>query len=61
MDVTRMQQDVATIKARADVIVVSMHGGAEYWKKAHPIQVRFAEAAIEAGAKVVAGHHPHVV
>jgi poly-gamma-glutamate capsule biosynthesis protein CapA/YwtB (metallophosphatase superfamily) len=61
MDIPRMQQDVASMKTRADVVLVSMHAGAEYWQRPHPIQVKFAKAAINAGAKVVVGHHPHVV
>ncbi|MES1261904.1 MAG: CapA family protein [Acidobacteriota bacterium] len=61
MDVARMQQDVAAMKSRADVIAVSMHGGVEYWTRVHPLQTKFARAAIDAGARVVAGHHPHVV
>lgn len=61
MDIPRLQQDVAAMKARAGVIVVSMHAGLEYWTKVHPIQTKFARAAIDAGAKVVVGHHPHVI
>ena len=60
MDVARMRLDVAAMKGRADAIVVSMHGGVEYWTRVHPWQTRFARAAIEAGARVVVGHHPHV-
>ncbi len=61
MEIPQLQRDIAAMKARADVIVVSMHAGLEYWTKVHPIQTKFAKAAIDAGAKVVAGHHPHVV
>ena len=38
-----------------------MHAGMEYWTAVHPIQTSFARAAIDAGATVVLGHHPHVV
>lgn len=61
LDAAQMRQDVALMKRRADVVIVSMHAGAEYWSKQHPIQTAFAHAAIEAGATIVAGHHPHVV
>lgn len=61
MDAVRMQKDVEAMKSRADVVTVSMHAGAEYWSRVHPVQSKFAQAAIEAGAKVVVGHHPHVV
>ncbi len=61
LDAAQMRQDVALLKRRADVVIVSMHAGAEYWTRQHPIQTAFAHAAIEAGAKIVVGHHPHVV
>ena len=61
LDAEQMKLDVARMKRRADVIIVSMHAGAEYWTRQHPVQIAFAEAAIEAGAKIVVGHHPHVV
>jgi len=64
MDVVRMRQDVAQLAssgaARADVIIVSMHAGIEYSPKSNAQQVAFARAAIDAGASVVVGHHPHV-
>ena len=61
LDAVRMRLDVAMMKRHAEVVIVSMHAGAEYWTRQHPIQIAFAHAAIEAGAKVVVGHHPHVV
>jgi poly-gamma-glutamate capsule biosynthesis protein CapA/YwtB (metallophosphatase superfamily) len=61
LDADQMRRDVAAMKPKADVVIVSMHAGAEYWTHTHPIQTAFAHAAIEAGAKVVVGHHPHVV
>jgi poly-gamma-glutamate capsule biosynthesis protein CapA/YwtB (metallophosphatase superfamily) len=60
MDLGRMRRDVAAILARADVAIVSMHAGVEYSKKPVARQVEFARAAIDAGARVVVGHHPHV-
>jgi poly-gamma-glutamate synthesis protein (capsule biosynthesis protein) len=60
MDVARMREDVSRLAARADAIIVSMHAGAEYSAKSNTQQVAFARAAIDAGASVVVGHHPHV-
>jgi poly-gamma-glutamate capsule biosynthesis protein CapA/YwtB (metallophosphatase superfamily) len=60
MNVDRMREDVAKLAARADAIIVSMHAGAEYAPKQNAQQVTFAHAAIDAGARVVVGHHPHV-
>ncbi|MDQ1473113.1 MAG: hypothetical protein QOJ99_4593 [Bryobacterales bacterium] len=61
MDAARMKQDVAAMKSRAEVIAVSMHAGAGYSNRVHVLQTRFAHAAIDAGAQVVVGHHPHVI
>jgi len=60
MDIKRMREDVAAIRQRSNVTIVSMHAGQEYAKTPHDTQVQFARAAIEAGAALVIGHHPHV-
>ncbi len=59
-DPAAMEHDVQDMKKRADVIIVSMHNGIEYMKLATPKQVEFAHRAIDAGAALVVGHHPHV-
>jgi poly-gamma-glutamate capsule biosynthesis protein CapA/YwtB (metallophosphatase superfamily) len=61
MDVARMQADVASLQRRADVTIVSMHAGIEYAPRQNRQQTEFAHAAIDAGARLVIGHHPHVV
>ncbi len=61
MDVAQMQQDVAGAKQDADVVIVSMHAGDEYTAAPDAFQQEFAHAAIDAGAEIVIGHHPHVV
>jgi poly-gamma-glutamate synthesis protein (capsule biosynthesis protein) len=37
-----------------------MHAGSEYQPRPNSRQVEFAHAALDAGARVVIGHHPHV-
>jgi len=61
MDLARLRQDVAAMLTRADVTIVSMHAGFEYAARPNRQQMEFARAAIDAGARVVVGHHPHVV
>ena len=60
MDVAQMRRDVAALKERTDVAIVSMHAGTEYAPKPNAQQKEFAHAAVDAGATVVVGHHPHV-
>ncbi len=61
LDVERVRLDIASMAKRADVVIVSMHAGTEYQPKPNAEQKQFAHAAIDAGAKIVVGHHPHVV
>jgi len=61
MDVERMRADVKAMLKLAEVAIVSMHAGTEYSPRPNAQQIEFARAAIEAGASVVVGHHPHVV
>jgi poly-gamma-glutamate synthesis protein (capsule biosynthesis protein) len=59
-DIPAMVQAVKTMKAQeADVVIVSMHAGTEYTANPTPAQVAFAHAAIDAGADLVIGAHPH--
>jgi len=60
MDLACLRQDLAAMRARADVMIVSMHAGTEYASKPNPQQIAFSQAAIDGGARVVVGHHPHV-
>jgi gamma-polyglutamate biosynthesis protein CapA len=60
MDVDEMVEDVKNLEQRCDVVIVSMHAGIEYLQQPNNQQRQFAHAAIDAGASVVVGHHPHV-
>jgi len=44
-----------------DVLVVSFHFGNEYYNKSNSRQQKIARMAIDSGAKIVIGQHPHVV
>jgi hypothetical protein len=59
-DIQKMKQDIIDMKGHtADVVIVSMHAGTEYTTKPTQAQIDFAHAAIDAGADIVIGHHPH--
>jgi poly-gamma-glutamate capsule biosynthesis protein CapA/YwtB (metallophosphatase superfamily) len=60
-DTTTVIKDVQSLCTRADVVIVSMHSGIEYMPKPSKAQIEFAHAAIDAGARFVIGHHPHVI
>jgi len=46
---------------QVDVLIVSLHAGTEYAPTQNSFQERIAREAIDAGARIVMGHHPHVV
>lgn len=61
MDVIKMKEDVERARKISDVVVVSMHAGVEYKNYPNVQQKEFAREAINSGADLILGHHPHVV
>ena len=57
----RVRDDIARARGAADYVVVSFHWGAELAGRPKPYQQRAAHGAIDAGADLVLGHHPHVL
>lgn len=58
-DLLEMMEEVE--KAGAELIIVSFHWGTELETTPDETQVALAHAAIDAGADLVLGHHPHVL
>lgn len=54
-------REVAALKSRVDVVVVTFHGGREYSRGPNRKAREFTAAALGAGATLVLGHHPHVL
>jgi len=62
MTVKALKQDIAAARAAgADVVVVMPHWGVEYTAKPTALQQKLGRAAIDAGADMVVGNHPHWV
>ncbi len=55
-----VQASVRAAREQADFVIVLLHAGTEYADEPSPDQVAVARAAIDAGAALVVGHHPHV-
>lgn len=53
--------DITNARREADYVIVSFHWGKEATSTVQPYQRSAAHAAIEAGADVIIGHHPHVL
>jgi poly-gamma-glutamate synthesis protein (capsule biosynthesis protein) len=57
----KMAQNIKCAKKWADVVIVSFHWGWEYAKYPTETDRKTARLAIDAGANLVVGHHPHVI
>lgn len=55
-----IKRDVSAALPLVDILIVSLHSGTERAPGPNPEQIAFAQAAIDAGADMVIGHHPHV-
>jgi poly-gamma-glutamate synthesis protein (capsule biosynthesis protein) len=53
--------DITAAKKAADYVIVSFHWGGEGLDKPKPYQKSAGHRAIDAGADIVIGHHPHVL
>jgi poly-gamma-glutamate synthesis protein (capsule biosynthesis protein) len=54
-------RDVAAARAEADVVIVALHFGDEWSATPSKTQRKVARMAVDAGADLVVGHHPHVL
>jgi len=59
--VDTISEDVRRAVEQADLVVVSLHAGNEYADEPSDTQRPLAQAALDAGATLVLGHHPHVL
>jgi poly-gamma-glutamate synthesis protein (capsule biosynthesis protein) len=60
-DAENLKLSVAQAKLNSDFVVVTMHAGTEYTHEPNESQTTFARLAIDAGADIVIGAHPHWV
>jgi len=53
--------DIELAKKSSDCVIVSFHWGGEGFDRPKPYQIAAAHKAVDAGADIVIGHHPHVL
>ena len=58
---SKVEAGIKAARREADLVVVSFHWGTERKYTPDPDQTNFAHSAIDWGADLVLGHHPHVV
>jgi len=56
-----VKADIGKAKERADIVIVSFHWGWEYSDHPDKETRELAHLAVESGANLVIGHHPHVI
>jgi poly-gamma-glutamate synthesis protein (capsule biosynthesis protein) len=56
-----VRRDVAAARKKVDFLIVSLHAGIEGAPRRSPRQQSIARTAVDAGADMVIGHHPHVL
>jgi poly-gamma-glutamate synthesis protein (capsule biosynthesis protein) len=61
VDLATLPQDIAAARKRADLVIPFFHWGIEYTKDPTPTQQQAAHLAIDSGADMVLGSHPHWV
>jgi len=57
----KIEKNIKQTKEKSDLVIVSMHFGSEYQSQPNSEQKHFAHLAIDSGADLVIGHHPHVI
>ena len=60
-DEEQLKAAIESARKQSDFVVVTMHAGIEYVRLPDKTQVKFARAAVDFGADVVIGAHPHWV
>ena len=61
LDPAMMRADIANVRHHADYVIVFTHWGIEYQPVESGDQQAMAHLAIDAGADLVVGAHPHVI
>jgi poly-gamma-glutamate capsule biosynthesis protein CapA/YwtB (metallophosphatase superfamily) len=61
-DLEELLADIKRARQTADIVVLSLHWGIHYFRAAIAgYQPAVAHAAIDAGADIILGHHPHML
>ena len=56
-----LANDIRKVKEFADIVIVSFHWGQERINYPNSTQIQLGRFAVDSGADVVIGHHPHVI
>jgi len=57
----KLKTDIASLKAKGCIVIINFHWGIERSYSPNETQKKIAHYAIDNGADMIIGHHPHVV
>jgi poly-gamma-glutamate capsule biosynthesis protein CapA/YwtB (metallophosphatase superfamily) len=60
-DQEKIKEKIQSLIASGNIVVINIHWGKEYQATHDTRQEQFAHELIDAGVRLVIGHHPHVV
>ncbi|MBN9427066.1 MAG: CapA family protein [Burkholderiales bacterium] len=61
-DLANILADIRSLREQVDVVIVSMHWGLHFREgELATYELKYAKAAIDAGADVILGHHQHIL
>jgi poly-gamma-glutamate capsule biosynthesis protein CapA/YwtB (metallophosphatase superfamily) len=58
---TELHQDIEALKSQGCIVIINFHWGDEKATHSNPIQQQLAHYAVDYGADLILGHHPHVL
>jgi len=61
IDENSLITEIKNLKSQVDIIVATFHWGSEYQANSNVSQKKLGHMAVDSGADVVIGHHPHWV
>lgn len=56
-----LKKSISFARNLSDIVIVSFHFGDEYQEKQNSYQEKYSKMAIDFGADLIVGHHPHVI
>lgn len=57
----KILEEIKTLASHFDILIVSIHWGAEFVEFPSSQQIEFGHLLTDSGARIVLGHHPHVL
>ncbi|MHA1751264.1 MAG: CapA family protein [Candidatus Helarchaeota archaeon] len=57
----KLIQIIKNLKNKVNVLIISVHWGAEYNTVPRPVFIKRARYLINSGANIILGHHPHII